>query len=158
MRYESVNPDAINLFLETLSLTANRSKAAREAGLRIYDVYRWVKESPEFARRYEEALALGIDTLEDEAFSRAIEGVEKPIYFQGVRVDTVKEVSDTLAMFMLKAHKPDVYTPKNSLDISDKSTLSDEQRVQKIEQLLKLAAQRRELIGGDDDGGGAANN
>ena len=40
-----------------------------------------------------------VDTLEREIDRRAFQGVEKPVFYQGKRVDTVKKILDPLAMF-----------------------------------------------------------
>jgi hypothetical protein len=54
-------------------------------------VYQRRKEDADFARRWEEALEAGVEKLEETAWNRAVEG------------------SDTLMIFLLKAHRPDKY-------------------------------------------------
>jgi hypothetical protein len=48
----------------------------------------------------------GTDALEDEALLRPLEGTLKPVYQGGKKAGTVREFSDTLLIFMLKAPRP----------------------------------------------------
>lgn len=63
-------------------------------------------------------MQIGGTALEDEARRRAFEGFDKPIVHQGVITDTVKEYSDTLAIFLLKAHFPEKYRERSSVDLT----------------------------------------
>ena len=45
--------------------------------------------------------------LELEARRRAYEGVEKPVFHAGEECDFIRQYSDVLMMFLLKAHRPD---------------------------------------------------
>jgi hypothetical protein len=51
----------------------------------------------------------GVDLLEAELHKRAFEGVERPVYYKGEQVGTWRFYSDALAMFLLKAHRPERY-------------------------------------------------
>jgi len=51
----------------------------------------WMKNDPSYAAAYQEARKIAGDMLEAEAFRRAFGG------------------SDTLVIFLLKAHKPELY-------------------------------------------------
>ena len=46
------------------------------------------------------------DNLEAEAYRRAVEGVERPVYQGGRLVGTVREYSDSLLTIMLRARHP----------------------------------------------------
>jgi hypothetical protein len=93
-------------FLEALSVTANASKAAAVSGISRMEWYRTRAEDAEFAKQWQEAVEKGTDALEDEAIRRAHEGTDKPVYQGGKLVGYVKEYSDTLLIFMLKARRP----------------------------------------------------
>lgn len=71
--------------------------------------YDWREADSDFAAAWDRAKAIGMDALEDEATRRAFEGIDKPIVHQGVITDTIKEYSDTLAIFLLKGGKPEKY-------------------------------------------------
>ena len=59
----------------------------------------------EFAAEWGKAKHQGGDALEDEAIRRAVHGVDTPMTIAGKR-EIVKKFSDTLLIFLLKAHDP----------------------------------------------------
>jgi len=101
-------------FLETLRDTANASAAARAASVNRRTGYNWRDENPEFAADWDEALEEATDALEAEARRRALDGVAKPVFYQGEECGTVQEYSDTLMTLLLKAHRPDKYKERSS--------------------------------------------
>ena len=54
-----------------------------------------------------------IDAAHDELASalleRAVKGVPKPLLYGGQTITTVQQYSDGLAMFILKARRPEIY-------------------------------------------------
>ncbi len=88
-------------FLEFLESTGHVLRSAAAAGACIRAFYNWRDDEPEFAADWEAALERAVDRLEDEAFRRALEGVEMPVYYQGKPVGTVSKFSDRLLMFLL---------------------------------------------------------
>jgi len=61
----------------------------------------------EFSDAWDEAVEIAIDSLVEEAWRRATGGVEKPVgWYQGNPGGIVKEYSDNLLMFLIKAHRP----------------------------------------------------
>ena len=109
-------------FLDALQATANVTASCRIAGLPRSCVYDWREADPEFAADWASALELGCDALEDEAVRRGCEGYLKPVFHQGKEVGVIREYSDLLLIFMLKARRParfrDNYVPppKNGAD------------------------------------------
>jgi hypothetical protein len=91
-------------FLLHFANTAHVTNSVRHAGVSVVTVWRWRHESEVFAKWYGELHALGVGVLEEEAKRRAFEGIVKPVYQKGVRVGSVREYSDQLAMFLLKAY------------------------------------------------------
>lgn len=79
------------IFLEVLSKTANVGMAAKRAGVSRVAVYKAKHAHEEFAAAWDEAMRAAVEDLEAEAFRRA------------------KAQSDTLLIFLLKSHKPDLY-------------------------------------------------
>jgi hypothetical protein len=102
-------PKRREAFLAALETTANVSRACRMAHLPRQCAYEWRDADEEFAKAWEEALERGTDALEDEAVRRAYQGVLKPVYQGGKKVGTVREYSDTLLIFMLKARRPEKF-------------------------------------------------
>ena len=72
---------------------------------------------PEFAAAMAQALQDYRDTLEIEAYRRAVEGVEKPVYYKGVVVGQVLEYSDRMLELKLKRHIPE-YRDRHTLDVT----------------------------------------
>jgi hypothetical protein len=84
--------------------------AVRKARLSRAEAYRWRKEDSEFKRQWEEAVAEGVDLLEDEAQRRAVDGYVRDIYNKnGEVVGHVRKYSDSLLMFLLKSRRPERY-------------------------------------------------
>jgi hypothetical protein len=111
-------------FLGALAETGNITSASKLAGIDRTTHYRWLKEDPAYAAAVEDAFVQAAENLEREARRRAVQGTDKPVYYKGERVDTVKEYSDTLLIFLLKGAMPDKYSEKyqgtvtNNLNIS----------------------------------------
>lgn len=93
--------------MAALGETANATEACRIAGVSRDAVYAWRNEDSDFRAKWEAALELGTDALEDEAVRRAHAGTDKPVFYQGTECGKVREYSDTLMIFMLKARRPD---------------------------------------------------
>jgi hypothetical protein len=105
-------------FLEALSREPNVSGACRVARVSRKAMYAKRKTDPEFAAQWEEALATGWDHLEGQCYQRATDGWEEPVYYQGEAVGKVRRYSDTLAMFLLRAHRSEVYKPESAVNIN----------------------------------------
>ena len=58
-----------------------------------------------FAKLWDEAEQEAADKLEREAWRRGVEGVDKPIVYQGEVTGTYKEYSDRMLELLLKAHR-----------------------------------------------------
>ena len=111
-------PEKEQQFLDALAETGNVSIACLEAGLGRRTVYEWKEADPDFAELWDDHLDQGIAKLELECLRRARDGVEEDVYQGGHLVGTRKRYSDTLAIFLLKAHKPDVY--RERVEVSGK--------------------------------------
>lgn len=96
-------------FLEVLRRTGNVSEAAREAGLASSTAYAARARHTGFARDWDAAIAAAMDELESVLMRRAMSGVEKPVFFRGEQIGSVRTYSDSLAMFLLRARRPEVY-------------------------------------------------
>lgn len=112
-------------FLEILGTCANVTKACELANLSRPTVYDWKRNDPEFATEWEEALALGIEACEAEAFRRAFDGYEEPVYQGGRLVGVVRKYSDSLAQFMLRAHAPEKYRDRSDIHLHGKLAVSN---------------------------------
>lgn len=104
------------IFLAKLAESGNVSRAAKRAGISRARVYQLREESAAFAQAWDKAREIAVGLLEDEAWRRAREGVLEPVFQKGQQVGVVRKYSDTLLIFLLKAHKPAMY--RESFDIT----------------------------------------
>jgi hypothetical protein len=96
-------------FLRVLSESGNVSRATRQAGVSRTTAYAHRETDPVFAQAWDEAIVQALDELEEALLARAREGIEKPVHFQGQQIGSVRTYSDQLAMFLLKARRPEVF-------------------------------------------------
>ncbi|RME68413.1 MAG: hypothetical protein D6782_01170, partial [Alphaproteobacteria bacterium] len=96
-------------FLKALAQTANVSASAAAAGLSRSAVYRQRAGDAAFAEAWDEALNTALDALEEALMKRAIQGVDKPVFYGGKPCGSTRTYSDALAMFLLKSRRPEVY-------------------------------------------------
>jgi hypothetical protein len=93
-------------FLKALEQSGNVSAAAAACGIHRTTAYLQRKTDREFAREWDEALEVACDSLEHEARRRALEGCDEPVFYEGSVCGHVRKYSDTLMIFLLKAHRP----------------------------------------------------
>ena len=97
------------IFLDTLRHCRNVSEAARIAKISRTRLYKMKASDKKFAKAWGSALEEAADRLTDEAIRRAVSGFEEVKYFKGEPVGTVRKFSDQLLMFLMKAHRPELY-------------------------------------------------
>jgi hypothetical protein len=95
-------------FLQTLAQTAKVAAAIRVSGLSDTTVYRHRQQSEEFRARWAAALAEGFERLETMMLDRALNGIEKPVWYGGKQVGTMTEYSDRTALALLAQHRGSV--------------------------------------------------
>jgi hypothetical protein len=95
-------------FLAAFAQCCRVCKAAEAVGLTVWAVERWQKtDLYGFVKRMEVAEQVYVEALEQEADRRGVEGIDKPVYYKGEKVDTIREYSDNLLMFRLKKLRPE---------------------------------------------------
>lgn len=143
-----LTPEKLTAFCAALAETGIVARACKAVGISRQTAYGWRDDIPEFAAAWDKALAVGITALEDEAHRRGFEGVDEGVYHQGVLVDTQRKYSDTLAIFLLKAHKPEKYRERTNVDVTSSdgalTPVDDTAKAARVAQLMALAAQRKE--------------
>jgi hypothetical protein len=141
------------VFLDELRDTANVTLAARAAGVSSGTVYKHRREDVLFAERWDEAINEAVDLLEDEAHRRAFRGVKEPVFYQGAEVGYVDKYSDGLAMFLLKAHRPDKYRERSEVkqELSGGVALNDTTRAARLAAFIQLAQRRAAQAEAGDD-------
>ncbi len=125
-----LTPEKLTAFCAALAETCNVGKACAAVGISRMTAYTWRNEMPDFAEAWERAMKAGLLGLEDEAHRRAFEGVDEPVFYKGDECGTVRKYSDTLTIFLLKAHDPDKYRENSKVELSGSlalNTMSDEE-------------------------------
>lgn len=117
-------------FFEALAKSCNVTKACEEVGISRMTVYNNRESDPAFAEQWEQAMKIGLGALEDEVHRRAFDGT-----LVASKHGVFKQYSDTLAIFLLKAHDRDKYMDRSATELSTPDlALTDDQIA------IKLAA------------------
>lgn len=137
-------------FLESFSLAGNISLSCKIVGIHRNTIYAWLKSDSEFAKDFEIAELASTESLEAEAYRRAVNGVSHtiPVYSRGEYVTDIVETkySDNLLMFLLKGRMPRKYRDNVSaeitglnggpLEIDDVTGLDDDSRLKRLNGLV----------------------
>ncbi|WP_051189890.1 hypothetical protein [Laribacter hongkongensis] len=107
-----LTPEKEARFLEVLADTANVSAAAKAIRMARPYLYELKAKDKRFAAAWDKAVTYGTAALEDEAVRRACVGTLRPVFYKGVKVGSIREYSDTLLIFLLKARDPDKYAER----------------------------------------------
>lgn len=109
--YESLLDD----FLEELSNTGLPRKAALAIGVPYRYIVDKRSQDSDFDSQVQDMVELFNESLEQEAYERAMRGEATPIYNKGEHVDTIYRKSDTLLIKVLQANMPDKYGNKQQI-------------------------------------------
>jgi len=133
-------------FIEHLKTSCNFAGSARAVGVGYSTVMALKQRDADFAAACDEALEEAYDTLEAEARRRAFEGVDEPVFYQGVECGTVRKYSDGLAQFLLKGYRRRKFGDKQEITGADGGPLAlidDTKKAARIAALLALAKDRK---------------
>lgn len=144
-----LTPEVREQFLDALREIPNVVRAARKVGVSrryMYDVY---EAEPDFAKRWDDAIAEGVESIEAEMHRRAYEGYPgRPVVSNGAILSEVVEYSDTLAIFLAKAHAPEKYREASKLELTGRDggpvQIDDSTAAAKLAALMNLAQTRKE--------------
>ena len=92
-------------FLDALVETSNISKSCRKVGMTLTGLYALRRREPAFHAHYQDALEEGYGRLEMEMLERARFGVNRPVFFGGKKIATVKNYSDNTGLRILERHE-----------------------------------------------------
>jgi hypothetical protein len=101
-------------FIESFRMHGNVTTAARLVGIHRTVIYSWQEKDEAFLQEFRQAEIEATETMEAEAYRRAVKGTAEPVFHQGAAVGTVQKYSDTLLIFMLKARNPGKYRDNNN--------------------------------------------
>lgn len=100
---------ALDAFVEALKIAGNVSEACELSGAARTTVYRHRESDPDFAKAWDEACDIAWDRLEREAYRRAAEGWDEPVYQGGKLVGHVRKFSDRMLEITLRAKRAREY-------------------------------------------------
>lgn len=144
-KYPVVSEHAKERFLKVLSQCGLFNKAARASGLTPQQVRKAMAIDKDFAMDAEVAQDDYAEVIEEEIHRRAIEGVDKPVYHQGERIDTVKQYSDKLLETLAKAKAKD-YKPNTESTHTSNNVLVVNTSSGNVSELLKQGQDAKQVI------------
>lgn len=149
-----MTPEKLTAFCAALAETCQVRKACDAVGISRQTAYKWREDMPEFAKAWDRAMKVGVSALEDEAHRRAFEGYDEPVFHQGEVCGAIRKASDTLAIFLLKAHAPDKYRENSKVELAGQLALTNMSDDEIRAELAALAATGAipVKVGEDDDG------
>lgn len=130
-------------FLAHLAQYGFVTRAAKAAGIHRDTARDTYDNDPAFHKAWDAALAEYTERLEAEADRRAYKGTLRPVFHKGQKCGVIREFSDTLLIFRLKALKPEVYAERSKHELAGPDggpiqfeNLTDEQLDARIAELL----------------------
>ena len=103
-RYDGWTADRQAAFLTALAACGSVRDACKAVGMSNVSAYR-LRARPSaiaFRRAWDAALDCAMHRFEEAALSRAINGVPRPIFYQGEQVGEWRDHDERLAMFLLR--------------------------------------------------------
>jgi hypothetical protein len=116
-------------FLQALRDWPIVQHACDAVGILRCTAYRTRQADEEFAKAWDDAMEAGVDKAEREAFRRAVEGVDKGVWHQGVQVGTERVYSDALLAKVLSARRAAYRTERTELTGADGGPVRSQQVV-----------------------------
>jgi hypothetical protein len=110
------------VLLAELRECGNIGAACEKAQIGRTTFYDHKRDDPKFAEQVAEALEDAGDVLEREAFRRAVEGIDEPVFGSlgnnsgSGEIGTIRKYSDTLLIFLLKGTKPDKFRERYAVE------------------------------------------
>lgn len=153
-------------FLAVLAQRANVSRAAEVAGVHRNTAYDLKYRDPAFDIAWQDAVDHAVDALQESAWNDAVSGIKRKKFTPGGKpiIDPEtkqqyfeQETSVPLKIFLLKAHRPDVYrdNPRVTINVLNQAFereavsrgLSPEELVDAMHRvLLRMGTPPQELL------------
>jgi hypothetical protein len=110
-RHDGWTPEKQVAFIEALAASGCVDEACKRVGMHRSSAYelRARKSSESFRAAWDAALDHAVQRLADEAFSRAINGVSRPVFYKGELIGERRYFDERLTMFMLRYRDPARY-------------------------------------------------
>ena len=136
------------IFLDVLRSTGNVSASARAANISSQLAHSLRKQDESFAQEWDLAKDEALDELEAALRKRAIEGVEKAVYYAGKECGVQRNYSDSVGMYILKSNRRDGFDGLHEREADSQEPIRE---VSARELLLeKLDSMARNLTGEEE--------
>lgn len=122
-------------------MTGNVSAGARAAAVSRTLAYSQRRKDRAFKAEWDSALEDALDDLEGALRKRAVEGVEKAVYYGGKECGSSVSYSDNLGMFLLRGRRKNVFGDNKSVSSSDAVSEPDTADISPRERLLEKLSQ-----------------
>lgn len=133
---------------EYVNARFNFSAAARAIGRHPTTMYDWLDRDEGFANAFHSLKRVSGDAAYAEAFRRAVDGVEKPVFGSlgpqmgsGI-VGHVREYSDSLLALVLKTLKPE-FQDRQHHEVHNAAPVDDMAIAQRVASILAIAEARK---------------
>jgi hypothetical protein len=108
------------IFKNTLFKTLIKCAGAISTTLRLCnisrrDFYMVLKKDPKFKAEYEGVRDYAINIVESEVIRRSVDGIFKPVFYNGILVGYTREYSDYLLCKLLSAYRKNWRYPKGEV-------------------------------------------
>lgn len=113
------------VFLQRLAVHGVVIKACEESEMNREYAYHLRSTRPDFAKAWEDAIAVFVERAEAELHRRSIEGYMEPVYYRGELVGEIRKYSDRLLELLLKANSPEKYRERVDLNAKVTNVPSD---------------------------------
>lgn len=107
-RHDGWTPDKQVAFIEALAECACVNEAAQRVGMTATAAYQLRRrtDAQSFRMAWQAALDHAVERVSDAAFSRALNGVARPVFYQGEQVGERRYFDERLVMFILRYRDP----------------------------------------------------
>lgn len=131
-------------FLDVVRVTGNISAGARAAAVTPAQAYGHRKRDRDFRVAWDSALEAALDDLEGALRRRAVDGVEKAVYYGGKRCGASVTYSDNLGMFLLRGRRKEIFGEGRSSTAGDAAAECDVANLSPRERLMAKLQQMSE--------------
>ncbi|SFN99338.1 hypothetical protein [Sphingomonas sp. OK281] len=107
-RHDGWSPERQGGFIEALGECGCVDEASKRVGMSVRSAYalRRRVDAQSFRQAWDFALDYAIRRLSDGAFSRAINGVSRPVFYKGEQIGERRHYDERLTMFLLRYRDP----------------------------------------------------
>ena len=121
-------------FIEALMATGSVKAAAHAVNMTPEGAYmlRRHPQAASFRKAWEQALAHGVQRLEDLAMDRALNGQDVPVYSYGKLVGTRRVYNDRLIMFLLRNRAPARFAHTHARGPNAPAKMQERQKLERL--------------------------